>query len=233
MPDEEPFAVYDEDEIPGNKASEILESPMLKNAPWYLPSPYRYLFKGRKIDRELFNDLEGAVKEPELLKKELKTHAELTKEIIDDQDGFARKSLYDAEWDFFAECLTQYMHERHGGDWETPCGDFWNDTDENCYKTNKKAGTGSRRLSVSDGHDLLHAVCMPPSTAGGLLRAAYVHYGRISISGYKKTVREPLGMGLIISTYDRDIPLLPACHDGFVRDWDKDGICIAVEREVD
>jgi hypothetical protein len=206
---EEPISEYDEGEIPERKAKEILDSPEENEE--YFPCPYDYFFNDRKIDREIFNDLKQEIKKPELLTKKLKTQDELEKEIMDDS------FTYESEWDFFLEDLSGIMQTKNGdGDWETPCTDAKDD----CTITNKKDGTGSLVCYVGRekiGKELIYKVLDFDRFRYGT--------GPIRIFDYKKN-----GMKIRAQSHD-EIFLLPACRSGFIRDWDKDGVCIEIVEE--
>jgi hypothetical protein len=209
---EEPISEYDEGKIPEQKAKDILESP--EDNEDYFPNPYRYFFKDKKIDRDIFDDLKQEVKNPELLIKKLKTQEELEEEIM--QDSF----VYQNEWDFFLEDLSEIMKTKNqDGYWETPCNE---DSDtylvnnvSGCEVTNKKTGDGSRVCTVNTGIGLIEAVI-------DFKRFQY-GTGPIRIFEYKKA-----GLKIKASQHD-EIFLLPACRSGFIRDWDKDGVCVSSE----
>jgi len=198
---EKPLIEYDESEIPEQVAKGILESP--EDTEEYFPCPYKYFFKGDEVDREMFYDLKEELKDPTLLSKKLKTQEELEEEIQQDSQ------TYESEWDMFLETLSSYMDERNEkGYWETPCTDARDD----CHITNKKQGTGSRMLACEKGKDLIHNVIDFDRFQYGT--------GPIRIFDYKKT-----GFKITAQSHD-EIYLLPACRTGFIRDWDKDGVCV-------
>lgn len=210
--EEEPIAEYDQSNIPEQKAKDILDSPEENEE--YFPCPYKYFYKDEKIDREVFEDLKQELKNPQLLKKVLKTQEELETDIMQDS------CVYDSEWDFFLESISGFIDDRNPkGYWETPC----NNEDEHgddCDVTDRSNGNGSRELSCDTGKELMDKLID--------FKKFYNETGPIRIYSYKKD-----GLKIRASHHD-EIVLLPSCRTGFIRDWDHDGICIArIENEED
>ncbi len=205
---DEPWAEYDQSKIPEQKAKDILDSP--EDNEEYFPCPYKYFYKDEKIDREVFEDLKQELKNPKLLKKVLKTQEELETDIM--QDSW----VYDSEWDFFLESITGFIENINPkGYWETPCN---RDETDDCDVTDRNTGNGSRELSCDTGKELIDKLID--------FKRFYNETGPIRIFGYKNN-----GMRIRASHHD-EIILLPSCRDGFIRDWDHDGICIArIENE--
>ena len=203
---EKSLCEYDEYELPVQKAKDIISSPEENED--YFPCPYNYFFKDEKIDREVFFDLQTELKNPALLRKELKEQDKIEEELREDS------SFYQDEWDFFLECISSYMDEKNEkGYWETPCTDARDD----CVITDKGDGTGSRNMLCETGKELIDQVIN--------FNKFQYQTGPIHVFDYKKT-----GLKITASSHD-DIFVLPACRTGFIRDWDKDGICIEEQEE--
>ena len=203
---EEPLSEYDEGEIPGNKAQQVLDEPEENEE--YFPYPYKYYFKGNKIDREIYNDLKSELKDTKLLKKELKTKDELEQEIMQDS------RVYETEWDFFLEDITGLMNDRNpDGYWETPCNvnEFVENMD--CEATDRSTGNGSHHFFCDHGKELLKK---------------FIDYNRFQYGTGPIRLYDYKSRGFKIqASHHDDTIFLPACKSGFIRDWDHDGICIA------
>ena len=184
---------------------------------------YNIIDKEMKNQRHITNIKEDVTKEDKKnyekrhkrLKKILKDEGELWKifaEIVNDE------WFCNSEWDNFTERVTEEMGRRNPDDyWETP------DPDK------QVSDTGSDEFFSSSGESLLGHFGIDTFCDNTSNKIKINEYGRMGLH-----INTLCRDGSFISRFNedaRDIIVLPACHDGFYRDWEHNGIYVAEIRE--
>ena len=114
--------------------------------------------------------------------------------------------------EFDASAFSKLLHDRNDGDglWET-----------DAFIASYNHGIRFRRAGVAEAGKY-----RPDSTFFSLLEPYVKIHDKIEVFEYGRN-------GVIIEKQDmadderwESIRLLPACHEGFYRDWDNDGICV-------
>lgn len=196
---------------------------------------YRYFKDDEEIDRDTYYDtIEKELKHQRRIdniaeevtyadrKNYGKKHKRLKKVLKDDDEVWRLHSEYldgfyvDCEWDYFLDRLTDEMVKRNPSRylyWETP------DPEK------ESSDTGSDHFHAEDGKSLFEHFGIDSYCKDGNNKIKINDYGNTGLH-----IETECRGGHYVSRFhddEREIVILPACRDGFYRDWDRDGICVA------